>query len=83
MKDTDQLQRLGFDPFECLQLFIRFHDESHGTLRLIPHKNHILYAIVLAGEQATCFERNLLIDVPNHFFDLGLVKRQLGNHLNE
>jgi hypothetical protein len=70
VKDADQIQGLGLDPFQRPELLVRIHHESHGTLRLIPHKDHFLHPIVFPGKQTTCLERRVCFDMKNHFIYL-------------
>jgi hypothetical protein len=37
MRDGQQFLGVGLDQFERVQLLLRIHHESHGTLGLIPY----------------------------------------------
>src|SRR6266545_549444 len=73
---------MGLNPLKRLELLIRIHHVSHGTLRLIAHKEYFLHLVVFSGEKTTCFERKIRVHMTNHFVHLSLIESQLGNHLN-
>ena len=72
VEDADHFEGAGLDPLKRLELLIGIHHESHGTLRLVPYKDHPLHPTILPGEQTARFEWHLVLDVTNHFVYLSL-----------
>lgn len=80
MEDAQQIQPIGFDPIEGLDLFIRIHHESHGTLGLISYKQHFLHPIIFTGQQPAGFQRGLAINVFEHFVPVAFTENQVLLH---
>jgi hypothetical protein len=80
VEDAQQIQPVGFDPVECLKLFVWVHHEARGTLSLIPHKDDFLDPVIFASQQTAGFQRHLLIDVVEHFVPVMFPEGELPLH---
>ena len=81
MKNAKEVEVAGFNPVEGVELFVGIHDESCSTLCLICYGNHFRDAPVRAGEQSACLERNLGLDVAQHFMPMTFCKSQQVDHV--
>ena len=66
MKDAQQIEPAGVDPFKGLKLLIRIHHESHRTLCLVPYQDYPLHPVFFACEQSTGFQRRMPVNVFQH-----------------
>jgi len=77
MKDPDQVQPLGIDPIQGLQLLIRIHHKSHRALRLVPYEDDLPDPSIAPGQQAAGFKRDMCCHMLQHLIVLALIENQL------
>jgi len=66
MENADEIESVGFDPIESLELLIWIHYESYPTLCLIHHPDHFFSPSLIASQYAASFERRVFIYVGDH-----------------
>lgn len=83
MKNTQEVEAMGFDPIERFELFMGIHYEAHGTLRLIPYPDDFPHVVVHACQQAACLQWKVFINILEHFLPMPSTYGKLSNHLIE